>query len=127
MEQEITLTKYRTDLGLTVDELAKELGISRKELEMWERDEASCPYQRMLELAMHAISIERNEIDTSETDRLIALAEEQSERFKDWEAEYEEDRKRQEAFFIEHEQWCKEHGLPIHEWRYPGDRENSEP
>ncbi|MBO0860839.1 MAG: hypothetical protein J2P21_20620 [Chloracidobacterium sp.] len=61
------------------------------------------------------------------TDELIELAERESARFKAHFANEAEEDARWEAWWIEHEQWCKEQGVRTVDWRYPDDRERSEP
>ena len=97
MSEKTTLTEWRNELGYTVEQLADKLGVSVNDVEMWERDEASCPYQRMLELAMDSIAclahFEKKEANPEDDyavitatgkklthDELIALAEEQIDR-----------------------------------------------
>lgn len=53
--RDISLSEWREELDLTTPELAHLLGVTGDCLLGWERDEASCPFQRMLELAMEAI------------------------------------------------------------------------
>jgi transcriptional regulator with XRE-family HTH domain len=112
--REITLTQWREEIGLSVERLAAELGVSTDELLLWERDEASCPYQKMLEHAMESIAIEAD----GSLDRAIAAADAALERSEAFDAKYAEDEKRRAAWWKEHNAWMKEHDMtPGREWR----------
>lgn len=117
--QDITLTEWRKALSLSVEELANLLGVSPIELAAWERDEASCPYQRMLELAMSSIEDEKSayDFDEAELDRKIER----------WEAEagakyYEENKEKARLWLIEHNKEREADGLKPIEFNYPPPR-----
>jgi poly(3-hydroxyalkanoate) synthetase len=97
------------------DALAECLGVSTDELLRWERDEASCAYQRMLELAMGHIAAE---IYLRDESRAITAADAALERSEAFDAKYAEDEKRRAAWWKEHNAWMKEHDMtPGREWR----------
>jgi|SRR5215475_3000472 len=117
------LTEKRNELELTVSELANLLGVSAIELAAWERDEASCPFQRMLELALEAIEadtavdrlIEKVKGLGSEGERsvFLALAEDEIARIEERHAKREKEKERSKAWWTEHNRWCEEHGMPV--------------
>jgi transcriptional regulator with XRE-family HTH domain len=105
--RETTLTEWREELKLTVEELAGELGVTPAEIAAWERDEASCPYQKMLELAMECLSAERA-LNNPALDRAIAESEERFDKFM---AESAEQERKSAAFWAEHNKWMDEQAM----------------
>lgn len=70
--REISLKDYRKEIGLTVHQLADQLGVSPIELMVWERNESDCPFPRMLELAVEMIAIQA---EAPEMEKAIAASE----------------------------------------------------
>jgi transcriptional regulator with XRE-family HTH domain len=116
--QETTLTEMRIELGMSVEVLADALGVSTRELERWERDEASCPYQKMLELAMDAIAA-KEYINSDESQRAMAAVDAALERSAAREAEEAEESKRHDAWWAEHNEWLKSQGMEPVQWKPP--------
>lgn len=52
----MTIRERRKALGLTQRELATALGVTRWTIMRWESGKTTCPYPRMLSLALNAIS-----------------------------------------------------------------------
>lgn len=51
----MNITEIREELGLTIEELAKELDVRPGELRFWENDFGACPVQRLVELALEGL------------------------------------------------------------------------
>lgn len=105
---DMTLKERREFLKYSQEEMANLLGVSPLEIATWERDEASCPYGKMLELAMNAVYYEAQETRDDEFNALIAMAEAESARAEASLASSDEILKQTEAFMAEHRQWEKE-------------------
>jgi transcriptional regulator with XRE-family HTH domain len=110
--RDVTLTDYRNELGLTVEQLADQLGVSAVDLTAWERDEGACPFPRMLELAVEMVGIlaEAPEMERAiaASEAAIAASDARSAKHEAESAEYE---KRHAAFMAEHNQWIEARGM----------------
>jgi len=104
----MSLKEKRIDLGLSAGELAMILDVSGYEIATWEKDEASCPYQRMLELAMDALTFAQ--VEKSIT-RMIGVVEAENARMDGVLAGYEKDRMESEARLAEIAQWREANGV----------------
>jgi transcriptional regulator with XRE-family HTH domain len=109
----MTLKEKREAMGFNVPALAENLGVSVKELMTWENDEASCPYGRMLVLALEFIAIEAD----GSLERMGAALDAELSRADAREAVDDEYWKLHDAWWAEHNRWLKANGMPEVEYK----------